>query len=83
MRTVIVPNELAEQIYAAIDRELENAPDAAPDRENFYLQLLNFYDENGYIPSFSLHKHRPETPMSDPDHLNPAKGGNVASDDYW
>ena len=82
-RTVIVPNVLADQIYAAIDRELENAPDAAPNRENFYLQLLNFYDENGYIPSFSLHKSRPETPADDPDHLNPEKGGNRASDDYW
>lgn len=81
-RTVIVPNELAEQIYAAIDRELENAPDAAPDRENFYLQLLSFYDERGYIPSFSLHKSRPPTAADDPDHFNPAKGGNDVSDNW-
>lgn len=26
---------------------------------------------------------RPSTPADDPDYLNPAKGGNRASDDYW
>ena len=24
-----------------------------------------------------------DEPMRDPDHLNPAEGGNRASDDYW
>lgn len=26
---------------------------------------------------------RPPTAADDPDHLNPAKGGNKAADDYW
>jgi hypothetical protein len=53
---VIVPNELAAAIYAKIDAALVDCPDAAPDREAFYGQLLDYFDEHGVIPAFSLVK---------------------------
>jgi hypothetical protein len=56
MRMVIVPNELAAAIYAKIDAALVDCPDAAPDREAFYGQLLDYFDEHGVIPAFSLVK---------------------------
>jgi hypothetical protein len=54
MRLLVVPNYLREQIYAAIDREIERVPEAAPDREYFYKQVLGYFDEHGVVPAFSL-----------------------------
>lgn len=51
---VIVPNELRDQIYAKIDAALIDAPEAAADRDHYYQELLAFFNENGYIPDFSL-----------------------------
>ena len=35
---------------------IEATPDAAPDRDVLYEQLLSFFDDHGYIPEFSLGK---------------------------
>lgn len=56
MGAFIVPNSLRDQIYAKIDAELENVPEASPDREYFCHQLLEFFNEHGYVPEFGLHK---------------------------
>lgn len=54
MRMVIVPNSLSEAIYAKIDEQIALVPDAAKDREPLYQQLLDYFDEHGVIPDFSL-----------------------------
>lgn len=56
MRTVIVPNYVADAINKALDKAIAEEPNAAKDREELYQQLLNFFDENGYVPDFSLLK---------------------------
>lgn len=56
MSFVIIPNDLRDQIYAAIDEQLQFVPEAKPDREHFYQTLLNHYNEFGVIPEFSLEK---------------------------
>ena len=53
---VIVPNQLRDTIYQKIDEQIKLTPDALPERENLYYQLLDYYDENGTIPDFSLIK---------------------------
>ena len=56
-RIVIVPNSLRDRINAALDVALADAPDATPDdREALYHQLLAFYDQNGYVPDFTVAK---------------------------
>lgn len=55
-RTVIVPNYVRDAINVAIDAALKHAPNAAPDRDIFYQTLLNYFDEHGEIPEFSLVK---------------------------
>lgn len=54
MRSVIVPNTLREAIYAKVDAAIAEQPAAAPDREYFYGVLLDYYDEHGAIPDFTL-----------------------------
>lgn len=56
MRLVAVSNHLSDAIYQVLDKALEGCPEAAPDREVLYGQLLSFFDEHGYIPEFSLTK---------------------------
>ena len=53
---VIVPNSLRAQIYQAIDEQLAEHPDAAPDREIFYETLLSYFNEHGVVPDFSLQR---------------------------
>lgn len=54
MTCVIVPDSLSAEIYKRIDAELLDWPDAAPDRELFYQQLLEHFDAHGVIPDFSI-----------------------------
>jgi len=54
MKCVIVPDSLSAEIYKRIDAELVDWPDAVPDRELFYQQLLAHFDEHGVIPDFSI-----------------------------
>ena len=56
MRLVIVPNHVRDEINRRLDIEIANSPDAEKDREALYLELLNFFDEHGAIPDFSLVK---------------------------
>lgn len=51
---VIVPNSLSEEIYAKVDAAIAECPDAASDREVFYSQLLNYFNEHGAVLDFSL-----------------------------
>ena len=44
---VIVPNVLRDAINRAFDAALEECPDAAPDRDLFYAQLLTYFNEHG------------------------------------
>ena len=53
---MIVPNSLRDSIYEKVGAEIANAPDAAPDREYFYCVLLDYFNEHGVIPDFSLEK---------------------------
>lgn len=39
--------------------------------------------QNGYAALNVKLRHESEYLARDPDHLNPAEGGNKASDDYW
>lgn len=56
MMLVIVPNYIRDAINAKIDAALVDCPQAAPDRDMFYDQLLEYFHENGVIPEFSLQK---------------------------
>lgn len=56
MNAIIVPNTLSEEIYRRIDSELRAKPEAAPDRELFYAQLLDYYAEHGALPEFTIEK---------------------------
>jgi hypothetical protein len=53
---VIVPNELRDAINENLDAAIRQKPEADKDREMMYDQLLNFYNEHGYVPDFSLEK---------------------------
>ena len=53
-RCVIVPNDLRDRIYAKLDAEIAKCPEATPDRDVLYCQLLAYFDEHGVIPEFSL-----------------------------
>lgn len=55
-RTVIVPNYVHDAIQSKLDAALAEVPDAAPDRDIFYQTLLNYFDEHGVLPEFSLVK---------------------------
>jgi hypothetical protein len=55
----IVPNSLSEQIYKRIDAAIaaaDNPLNAVMDRDLFYLTLLNYFDDHGYLPDFELVK---------------------------
>ncbi len=56
MRCVIIPNEVRDAINSALDREIAKCPDAEKDREVLYAQLLNYFDEHGELPEFSIAK---------------------------
>lgn len=54
MKCVIVPDSLSAEIYKRIDAKLVDWPDAVPDRELFYQQLLEHFDAHGVIPEFDI-----------------------------
>jgi hypothetical protein len=54
MKCVIVPDSLSTEIYRRIDAKLVDWPDAAAEREHFYLSLLLHFDEHGVIPDFDI-----------------------------
>lgn len=60
MRLVIVHNHLRDAINAKLDAAFAVCPDAAKDRDVLYERLLEYFDEHGVIPDFSLKKQEPE-----------------------
>jgi len=54
MALCIVPNDLRDAIYKKIDEQLVDRPALVEHRESIYLDLLNYFDEHGVIPDFSL-----------------------------
>lgn len=58
-RLVIVPNSLRDQIHAAIDKALAGRPCDDETREHLYGQLLDYFDEHGTIPDFTLNALEP------------------------
>lgn len=62
MTCVIVPNWVANAINKEIDEALAKLPteearaSAVIGREEFYQQLLHYYNEHGVVPSISLEK---------------------------
>ncbi len=55
-KTVIVPNELADAINAALDAAYAKNPEAAVDREAHFSSLLDYFDEHGKLPEFSFER---------------------------
>ena len=54
MRIQIIPYDVHETINRELDQALEEWPEAIPDRELFYQQLVDYYDEYGDIPRFHI-----------------------------
>ena len=52
----IVPNYIADAINAKLDAAFAECPEAAKDREVLYGHLLDYFDEHGVIPEFSVKK---------------------------
>ena len=50
----IVPDDISDAIYAAIDAAIKLCPAAVPDREEAYRVLVNYYAEYGVIPPISF-----------------------------
>lgn len=55
-RLVILPNYISAEIDRRLDEEIAKHPNAAPDRELFRQQLINYVDEHGVVPDFSLNR---------------------------
>jgi len=53
-KMVIVPNSLRDAINAKLDAALASCPDAVKDRDALYSQLLDYFDEHGEVPDFTL-----------------------------
>ena len=56
MKLVIVPNDLRDAINKKLDECYAAVPDAAADREAHYSMLLEYFDEHGVIPAFTVEK---------------------------
>jgi len=52
----VVPNQIGNEIDRKLDEALAEHPDAAPDREFFRAQLIEYVAEHGFVPDFSLNK---------------------------
>lgn len=53
---VIVPNHISEEINRLLDNAFLEYPEATKEREAFYHQILEFYDNNGCLPEFTIQK---------------------------
>jgi hypothetical protein len=56
MRIVAVPTYIIDEINQKLDAAFRECPEAAKDRDVLYQQLLDYVDEHGVIPDFSLTK---------------------------
>ena len=56
-KILVVPNWLSDAINGALDKAYAECPEAPQnERKQHYDFLLNFFDEHGYLPEFSLVK---------------------------
>ena len=58
---VIIPNYIRDEIYAKVDAQIAEHPDAASDRELFYDTILAHFGEHGVIPDFTLQRREPQS----------------------
>lgn len=54
MTFLVVPDALWNAIDRALDAEIAKHPDAENDKPALRSWLINFYNEHGYVPEFSL-----------------------------
>lgn len=59
MRFLIVPNSLRDAINEKLDAAIASAPGAEADRKLFYDHLLEYFDEHGSLPEFTLAQREP------------------------
>jgi hypothetical protein len=52
----VIPNSLRDAINEKLDNAFAGMDVKAEDRESVYNQLLNYFDEHGYIPEFEITK---------------------------
>ena len=51
-----IPNYLQDELNKRLDAEFVKCPEAEKDRGALYAQLIEYVDEHGVIPDFSLAK---------------------------
>lgn len=56
MKTVIVFDELRNELYRRVDAEIKRSGAPVGERDTHYMTLLQHYDEHGVIPDFTLEK---------------------------
>lgn len=56
MTIAIVPSVLRDAINAALDDALNECPEAERDRYHLFQILLEYFDEHGRLPEFSIRK---------------------------
>lgn len=59
MTIVIVPNYVSAAINAKLEAAFAEVPNAVKDREALYQHLLNYFNEHGTVPDFSLVRRAP------------------------
>jgi len=55
-RLVIVPESLYNSIHARLDELFKQFPDAEKDREHLYHQVLDYFDQFGRLPEFTIER---------------------------
>jgi hypothetical protein len=50
----IIPNVLRDKINEKLDEAFLTCPEAEKERESLYRRLLEYFDEYGVIPTFTL-----------------------------
>ena len=50
----VVPNHLRDELQKRLDAQIVLHPDAEKDRDFLYSQLLEYVNEHGAVPDFSL-----------------------------
>ena len=61
-RCYIVPDTLRDAINRALDDAIAECPDAAPDRDRFYGLLLEYFNDHGRLPEFTVEKNQESAP---------------------
>lgn len=54
--TYIIPDHIREAINKALNEQFIVTPDAAQWRNNLYNQVLEYFNEHGSLPDFTLEK---------------------------